>query len=141
MTDLMSDAKGWLLDETKAVPRPDGPWLADEPFERLVRFMLAHLNHDMHVIDFAHQTGHSEAYLSELFKNRTGESPYHYFKRLRLEKAREMILTGKFYLKYVATTVGYSNTDSFGEAFQAMFKESARTLLARARALSGKSRP
>jgi|GEM_PF-2530632 len=108
--------------------------------DKVQRFMEANLKHDIHVADFAKQTGHSEAHFSELFRARTQLSPYQYLKEIRLLKAYQLILTGDYLLREIALEVGYVNPDHFSEIFRKTFRESPSVLLARARGASENSR-
>lgn len=128
------------LDSHHDTGMPPKPVLRTSDLEKVHRFMQANLKHDIHVIDFAKQTGHSEAHFSELFKARTQLSPYQYLKEIRLLKAYQMILTGDYLMREVALEVGYTNPDHFSELFHKRFHQSPSFLLARARLASAKSR-
>lgn len=119
---------------------PSGPALSSGDLEKVLRYMQANMKHDIHVVDLAKQTGHSDAHFSELFRNKTQLSPYQYLKEVRLLKAYQMILSGDYTLREVALAVGYTNPDHFSEIFRKSFKESARVLLGRARQAPKKSR-
>jgi cysteine dioxygenase len=132
MTDWIGAGRaGWLPDETQASLMPYRPCLDDGQFEKVVRFMHANLKHDIHLADFAKQTGHTSAHFSVLFKNRTGCSPFHYLKELRLREAHRMIVAGERNLARVALASGYTNRGHFSEVFLAYWKYSARNLMKR----------
>ncbi len=126
------------LDETHGATPVTGPCLTDAQLARVLQFMQANLKHDIHVVDFAKQTGHTPGHFSELFKNKTRRSPYHYLKEIRMLKAHTMILTGDYRLREVALAVGYSNADHFGEVFHKFWKYSAKELLTRMRRADAK---
>jgi len=128
-----------LSDHAPGVPAA-GPALGTPDLEKVLRYMQANMKHDIHVVDLAKQTGHSVQHFSELFKNKTQLSPYHYLKEVRMMKAYQMIMVGDHNIAEVALSVGYTNTDHFSEIFRKTFKESASVLLGRVRKSAEKSR-
>lgn len=119
---MMADSSGgtllrhWSADR-KGLRR--AAWsLSSVHLDNVVRLMRERMRHDLHIIDFSQLTGHSEAHFSVLFKNRTGESPYHYFKRLRMTEAKRLIMEGETDLEKVALAVGYSHIGQFGQTFR-----------------------
>ncbi|MFZ5495457.1 MAG: helix-turn-helix domain-containing protein [Verrucomicrobiota bacterium] len=140
-TDWVGQGDRWLPDETKAMRPPAGPSLADELFEKVVHYMRTHLKHDIHLVDFAKQTGHSAAHFSVLFKNRSGCSPFHYLKELRLREAHRLIVAGQRDVGKIAEAVGYTNRDHFSEVFQAYWGYPVRDLIARVRRAAIDHRP
>lgn len=133
MTDFPESGEHWLPDETKTSVCQKGPTLPDSDYEKVVRYMRGNLKHDIHLADFAKQTGHSLAHFSVIFKRRSGVSPFQYLKDLRMREAHRMIAAGERDLKRVALAVGYSNSGHFAEVFTKFWKYSPRTLVARVR--------
>lgn len=105
--------------------------LTQPQLEKVVRFMHAHIGHDVHVIDFANQTGHAVSHFAVLFKNKTGCSPFQYIKEIRMQEAHRKLVAGERNLKGVAEAVGYTNEPHFSEVFRAYWKYSPRELLVR----------
>lgn len=67
-------------------------------------------------------------YLSRLFKAETGENFSSYLTRIRMEKAKELILKDTFKVKEVAEMVGFKNPYYFTKTFKKYY-ESAPALL------------
>ncbi len=66
----------------------------------------------------AEKTGYSTPYFRKLFKETIGSSPIDYLKKLRIEKAKEM-LSGEFgSVGAVATSLGYLNIYDFSRDFK-----------------------
>ena len=59
--------------------------------------------------------------LKTKFKETYGMKLYEYFKRNRLEKAREMLQSGRYTVKQAGQHVGYSNMSNFTKAFKKEF--------------------
>ena len=71
----------------------------------------------------------SESKLKKIFKSVYGLPPYEYFQKHRMEKAKFMLLTGKYSIKDVGYTLGYSNLSNFTLAFKKEFKQLPSDLL------------
>lgn len=66
----------------------------------------------------ARAVGLSPAYLGRLFRSQTGLSPDEYIRRLRTERAAELLRTGVVAILDVAAAVGFESTSSFYAAFR-----------------------
>jgi two-component system response regulator YesN len=60
----------------------------------------------------------SRNYLSQIFKNATGESFNQYLNRVRMEKAKSLILEGKYLVYEISEMVGFKNTAYFSTQFK-----------------------
>jgi AraC family transcriptional regulator len=66
------------------------------------------------------QIGISKYHFIRLFKQSFGLSPYQYQKRIRMNHAREELLSGKTAID-VAVSLGYTDLSSFSKAFKQLF--------------------
>lgn len=66
------------------------------------------------------------SYFRREFKAVTGESPGHYLRRLRLEKAQRLLGTGGDTLKSIGSQLGFSSEFHFSTAFKKHFGVSPR---------------
>lgn len=62
--------------------------------------------------------GISEVYLSQFFKEQTGENFSNYMERKRMSHARELLRTTSLTIDEIAGRVGYFNTNTFYKAFK-----------------------
>jgi two-component system, response regulator YesN len=60
----------------------------------------------------------SKNYLGQIFRNVMGETFNQYVTRIRMEKAKRLILEGKLYIYEIAEKVGYSNIPYFSSQFK-----------------------
>jgi AraC-like DNA-binding protein len=60
----------------------------------------------------------SSTKLKKTFKMIYGIPPYQFYQKCRMEKAKAMLLTGKYSVKEVGMEVGYSNLSNFAKAFR-----------------------
>lgn len=63
----------------------------------------------------------SSAKLKRIFKDVYGTGIYSYYQKQRMQKAREMLLTGNFSVKEVGLHIGYANLSNFATAFKKEF--------------------
>ena len=90
---------------------------------KLVDDMLAYLNENyaskISLDQLAKNVFMSPSYICKLFKQEIGESPINYLIRLRMEKARELLLTQTSYsIKKIACLVGYEDIYQFSKLFK-----------------------
>jgi YesN/AraC family two-component response regulator len=61
----------------------------------------------------------SPVYISKIFKEETGESPINYLIKIRLEKAKEILVnSGGGSIKSIANQVGYEDVYHFSKLFK-----------------------
>ncbi len=73
---------------------------------------------DLTIKQLAGEVYVTPAYLCMLFKQETGDTINEYLTRVRLNKARELLLTKRYKLYEVAQMVGYADTKYFGRLFR-----------------------
>lgn len=71
--------------------------------------------------EMSRQFAMSESKLKKVFKAVFGLPPYEYFQKYRMQKARQLLLTGNHSIKDVGYTLGYSNLSNFTLAFKKEF--------------------
>ncbi|MFP3422319.1 AraC family transcriptional regulator, partial [Bacillus sp. SIMBA_161] len=60
----------------------------------------------------------SSRHLSRLFKRQTGSTPIDYMIKLRMEKAKELLLTTEASLQEIAEGIGYADKYYFAKMFK-----------------------
>jgi len=73
---------------------------------------------DFSTQQMADHFGMASSNLSQYFKDRTGKTLLNYITNLRMEKAKQLLSSGKLELRYVAEEVGYYNVSSFIRRFK-----------------------
>jgi AraC-like DNA-binding protein len=69
----------------------------------------------------ARQAGISPTKMKRDFKEVYGQPPFEYYQRVRMNKAREMLLSGEYTVKEAGYALGYSNLSNFAYAFKKEF--------------------
>ncbi|MDF2960715.1 MAG: DNA-binding response regulator [Paenibacillus sp.] len=84
----------------------------------IVRFVHEHYADNLTLGVLADEIQISKNYLGQIFRNVIGETFNQYVTRVRMEKAKQMILEGKYYIYEIADKVGYSNIPYFSSQFK-----------------------
>lgn len=71
--------------------------------------------------EMSRQFAMSESKLKKVFKTVFGLPPYEYYQKNRMQKARQLLVSGNFSIKDVGYTLGYSNLSNFTLAFKKEF--------------------
>ncbi|MHC4941170.1 MAG: AraC family transcriptional regulator [Planctomycetota bacterium] len=111
---LESDQGGllrWLASRTSGAHR----------IERVIRFMDRNLKRRISVPELAELAHMSESSLYHAFKEVTSMSPLQYLKRIRLQKARALMVGSDRNASQAATAVGYKSVSQFSREFKALF--------------------
>lgn len=85
---------------------------------RVIDLMNQHLAQDFSLAKLAQAAQLSEYHFSRLFKRATGLSPSHYFIRLRIARARQLLLETERSVIYIGLEVGYSSPSHFSQVFR-----------------------
>ena len=73
--------------------------------------------------EFSRLVSMSSTKLKKSFKSMFGDSIYSYYQKQRLQKANELLLSGKYTIKEAANAIGYTNIANFMLAFKKQFKK------------------
>ena len=79
--------------------------------QKAISLVNQKINYPLQVNDIADEIGITSRHLSRIFKEATGESPRQYFRKLRVNAARQMILYTNEKIGEIALSVGFSYCD------------------------------
>lgn len=85
--------------------------------DRIRRYLDAHYTEPVVLAEVADKFGCSESYISHVFKRCIGYSPIQYVIRRRIGLAQTYLTTTDYTATYIATLVGYDNTNYFSTIF------------------------
>ncbi|CAH0120200.1 putative response regulatory protein [Paenibacillus sp. CECT 9249] len=86
--------------------------------EFMLRYVHEHYGEDITVEELAEQLHISTNYLRSIFRKVTGETFNQYVTRVRIEKAKDLLMEGKYYIYEIAELVGYKNVTYFSTLFK-----------------------
>jgi len=78
-------------------------------------------NKDFDYKKLCEKSGLSYSYFKKLFISRFGESPVKYITRLRMEYAKELLITKRYSVSEIAEMCGFENTYYFSTVFKKSF--------------------
>lgn len=86
---------------------------------RIISYLNENYNKKISLEQIAHNMYLSPVYISKIFKEETGESPINYLIKIRLEKARDILLKStESSIKSIANEVGYEDAYHFSKLFK-----------------------
>ncbi|MNI35682.1 HTH-type transcriptional regulator YesS [compost metagenome] len=84
----------------------------------IIRFVHDHYAEDITLDIIADKVYLTRNYLSQIFKQATGENYNNYLTKVRMEKAKELMLSGNYKLYEISYKVGYKNNAYFSQLFK-----------------------
>ena len=92
--------------------------VAMERVEKVRRLIEANLDEPPTLEELGQNIGCSSFYLSRIFSETTGMTITNYLRKVRVEKAADLLRTGRFNVSEVAVEVGYNSISHFSKAFK-----------------------
>jgi len=92
-----------------------------DPVRRAMRYIEEHLAEPLTVADMARHVALSPSALTARFVEATGMGPYQYAKRMRLDRARALLVADELTVSQIAREVGYSSLSYFINEFKRQF--------------------
>lgn len=86
--------------------------------ENIIKYMHENINSKLTLTDLSDRVQLSPAYLSRVFKDNTGYSLIEFFNKMKIDKAKELIIEGNKKVKDVAHEVGFSDEFYFSRIFK-----------------------
>lgn len=104
-------------DAMSAAEPADRIYLSPPKLKRVIDFIEANLQESIGLDDLARAAGLSANHFLRVFKLATGETPYHFLRARRLERARQMLADDSMPLAELALECGFANQAHFTAAF------------------------
>lgn len=93
-----------------------------EPVQQVVNLMLSNIEEPMRMDELARMAGLNLRRMERLFSANLGASPGQFYRQLRLEKARDLLLHTNLPTLEVACLTGFSSSSHFAMAYQRQFE-------------------
>lgn len=91
---------------------------ANTAVDTVIRYLEQHLCTETSLEDLGQLTGYHPLYLQRIFKQRTGTTPHGHLTALRLQRARELLMTTTQPISQIAGQCGYSSVSHFNALFK-----------------------
>lgn len=101
---------------------PPGHWDGmDYRVQSVIHLMTRNLRQSVTLGEMARSVNLTPEHLCRVFKSHTGTSPARYFKRLKLQRAKELLETTCLRVKEIATAAGMTDQSHFVRDFELEF--------------------
>ncbi|TVY03318.1 response regulator transcription factor [Cohnella terricola] len=117
-SDLLMD---WLLQKSELIcssQQWDENLKHKQAVDFIIQYIHEHYAENITIHSLSNELYISRYYLGQIFKKATGDSFNHYLTKVRIAKARAMILEGKLLIYEVAEKVGFKNVPYFSTLFK-----------------------
>jgi AraC-like DNA-binding protein len=116
---LLRAIAGLLAGNENAAPveKAERIYLSPPKLKRVIDFIEANLHESIGLDDLAQAAGLSANHFLRVFKLATGETPYHFLRARRLERARQLLADNAMPLAELALECGFANQAHFTAAF------------------------
>ncbi|MDF2594263.1 MAG: hypothetical protein K0R69_604 [Clostridia bacterium] len=88
------------------------------------KYIEDHYNEDISLEELAKEICVSPNYLSRLFRDKTGENYIEYLTNIRINKAKELMLSTEMSVKEISYNIGYNDPNYFSRLFKKIEKVS-----------------
>lgn len=92
--------------------------LDHQTLQIVIDYMEAHLAENLSVNDLAQLAGVSKFHFNRLFKQTTHATPYQFFLRRRLERAKQLLDYGRLTISQVSHRLGFNDQSHFSKQFK-----------------------
>ncbi|WP_028609365.1 AraC family transcriptional regulator [Paenibacillus harenae] len=121
---LMAEYKTQLLPQDDGAPRT-GQAESDRLLQQVAHYLSTQYAHPVSIEQMAESLGYNRAYLSRLFKQRTGVSPVTFLLKLRIDTARRMLRERpELTVEQIAASVGLQDALYFSKQFRRLHGQS-----------------
>ncbi len=105
------------------------PGLPERALEQVMEYIRGHLHETITVTDLARHAALSRHHFARLLKSSTGSSPLQFLLKCRVEKALELLRTGKFRVGEAACEVGFCDQSHLDRQCRKFFGFPPRTMM------------
>lgn len=105
------------LDETTPTENRSNPE-APPKLKRVIRYMHNNLHKKLTLPELAGETGWNMYYFARMFKRYLDETPHQYLLKLRMEKAKTLLLNKEMTLAQIAYAIGFESHSHFTQTFR-----------------------
>jgi AraC family transcriptional regulator len=120
-----------LRTYTSQLQEPRSPQrLTRQQIRQAIDYLHANLAQDISLDRLAESVNISPSHLRRLFKQATGLAPHQYLLQLRVNRAKELLLTGSFSVGEVAAEVGFADQSHLHRHFKRVFGVTPKAVMA-----------
>ncbi|MDT8975930.1 AraC family transcriptional regulator [Paenibacillus sp. chi10] len=92
--------------------------------EQAARWLSLQFDKSISIDELAHTLGYHRTYLSKMFRKQMGESPMQFLLRIRMERAKTLLMTTRLTIEQIAAAVGYEDALYFSKLYKKWYSHS-----------------
>jgi len=100
--------------------KENAPFASNPEIARVVEYVNKNLDKEISLDSAARYICMNSSYFSRFFKNKTGENFVDFLSRVRIERAKQLILDTNLTIDEISQKVGYVNKSYFSRVFKKM---------------------
>jgi AraC family transcriptional regulator len=98
--------------------------LTDDQLRRAIDYIRDHIGQKLDLDSISQAAGLSTFHFARLFKGATGDSPFQFVTRTRMERAKELLRKTRLPISQIAERVGYQQPSHFSGRFRSLLGRS-----------------
>lgn len=113
--------KSWLIDSIMKIIEQKSSSnipVKTDTITEIKKFVTDNFNRDVSLSELASRFFMNPSYLSQLFKEKTGDTYLNYVMKIRINKAKELLKNSDLKIYEICDTIGYSDTNYFSKLFE-----------------------
>ena len=120
--DNQEEIESWhnkmILDYTRRMQVLKQNAALSRPISECINYIYAHIKERITIEDLAAFTGNSPSYISRLFKSEMGISASDYIRKVKIDKAKNLLRFSDFSMVEIASYLSFSSQSHFIKLFQ-----------------------
>lgn len=117
----MEEIRTWFVDKMGSACRNVAVKKEERSvsvIERARKFIDSHYNKDISLDDVSREVDISPYYFSKLFKEETGRNFVEYLTEIRMNRAKELLMSSDMSMKEICSEIGYADPNYFSRTFK-----------------------
>lgn len=116
----LSDFLGEIIKEVCEVTERKTLEMSSGTINKALEFMKQHCHENIAQTNVAEYVGLNASYFSRYFKEETGQSFMDYMKKLRIDKAKELMISSNMKIYEISEALGYQSVQYFSTLFKSL---------------------
>ncbi|BCS80095.1 response regulator [Anaerocellum diazotrophicum] len=117
-SEYVGHLKKFVIDSTKMISSLKGILNVKDEIDKAIDYINKNYNKDINMALVANYVSLNYYYFSTIFKEKTGMSFLDYLNKIRIEKAKELLVKTNLKIWEIAEKVGYKNPKHFARIFK-----------------------
>lgn len=101
---------------------PNLPLYGRFEVDQVIAYMNSHFSKKITIEDLAEQVNRSTGHFSKIFKSVTGMTPIDFLQKIRIQKARNMLINSMKNITEIALECGFNSSSYFSSCFMEKYK-------------------